>query len=639
MIKRIIPFILLFLNIGPAMSLGEMAAAADFIPPTVTDFTLPSTSKSLTVIITSFAAKDNVAVTGYLVTETSRKPLATASGWKSTPQTSYPFTTAGSKTLYAWAKDAARNVSWPKSANVLIDITPPTVNDFTVPATSYSLTVPITTFTATDNTAVTAYLVNDSSTVPPLKDPGWSSTPPTSYKSSTWGDKILYAWARDAAGNVSNPTSASVNIVDKTPPKVTAFTIPATSTGMTVPITTFTATDNVKVTGYLVTANSFKPSSTAAGWSATRQTAYTFITKSMGSRTLYAWAKDAAGNVSASKSATVFISAVRLPRTGQTSTYGTRDDGALRMGVAWPVPRFKDNLNGTVTDNLTGLVWLKNANCFGEKNWNDALTAANNLASGSCGMTDGSKAWDWRLPNRKELMSLVDRSKYNPPLPPLNLFSNVEAFYWSSSSCSGNTNNAWGMSMVLGGSAHSYGKGQSSCVWPVRDGSSTGRIKLPRTGQTASYGPRDDGALKMGVAWPVPRFKDNLNGTVSDNLTGLVWLKDSNCFGIKKWRNDALASANGLASGACHLKDGSKAGDWRLPNISELESLVDLQNHDPAIPSVHPPPFVNVQTGGYWSSSSRSSGDFYAWYVYMGDGDLRGDYNYGGYVWPVRGGK
>jgi hypothetical protein len=83
-----------------------------------------------------------------------------------------------------------------------------------------------------------------------------------------------------------------------------------------------------------------------------------------------------------------------VPKTGQTTSYGARDDGALQKGVAWPTPRLTDNGNGTVTDNLTGLIWMKNAIAFGIKTWADALTAANTLASGSGGLTDGSQAGD-----------------------------------------------------------------------------------------------------------------------------------------------------------------------------------------------------------------------------------------------------
>jgi hypothetical protein len=52
-----------------------------------------------------------------------------------------------------------------------------------------------------------------------------------------------------------------------------------------------------------------------------------------------------------------------VPQTGQTTPYAPGDDGSIRAGVPWPSPRFTDNGNGTVRDNLTGLIWLKNGSC------------------------------------------------------------------------------------------------------------------------------------------------------------------------------------------------------------------------------------------------------------------------------------
>ena len=71
-----------------------------------------------------------------------------------------------------------------------------------------------------------------------------------------------------------------------------------------------------------------------------------------------------------------------VPKTGQKAYYGTNDDGTLEMGVTWPNPRFTDNGNGTVTDKLTGLVWLQNASCLGAKTWDEALASADGLADG-----------------------------------------------------------------------------------------------------------------------------------------------------------------------------------------------------------------------------------------------------------------
>ncbi|MBF0551988.1 MAG: DUF1566 domain-containing protein [Deltaproteobacteria bacterium] len=185
-----------------------------------------------------------------------------------------------------------------------------------------------------------------------------------------------------------------------------------------------------------------------------------------------------------------------VPRTGQTTSYGAGDDGALQKGVAWPNPRFTDNNNGTVTDNLTGLIWLKETDCFyywtdpitnrqfirtvdlypdhpylawDGLDWGDALSVANSLASGRCFLTDGSQAGDWRLPNRKEFYSLIDFNGSNPALPPGHPFTNVIfGRYWSSTTCAFDPNWAWQLDLNIG--VNRWDKGGWFGVWPVRGG-------------------------------------------------------------------------------------------------------------------------------------------------------------------------
>jgi hypothetical protein len=160
--------------------------------------------------------------------------------------------------------------------------------------------------------------------------------------------------------------------------------------------------------------------------------------------------------------------------------------------------------------------------------------------------------------------------------------------------------------------------------------------KLPKTGQTTIYTMGDDGHLQKGVAPPNPRFTDNEDGTVTDNLTGLIWLKNSNCFGFRIWLhavNDCYYTA---ADGECGLTDGSSQGDWRLPNYRELISLVDVENHSPALPSGHPftisPPYHF-----YWTSSTYAENDDNVWILLMDIGlvmwDYKSDLNN---VWCVR---
>lgn len=168
---------------------------------------------------------------------------------------------------------------------------------------------------------------------------------------------------------------------------------------------------------------------------------------------------------------------------------------------------------------------------------------------------------------------------------------------------------------------------------------------VPKTGQTDVYGTGDDGAWHKGVAWPTPRFTDNNNGTVTDNLTKLIWMKNASAFGVKNWAG-ALTTAANLAAGSGDLNDGSKAGDWRLPNRKELESLVDCGFYYPALPNTLGTgkwtlgnPFEYVYSGPYWSSSTFARATTYAWYVDFGEGYVQGaDKDCLFYVWYVRAG-
>jgi hypothetical protein len=179
---------------------------------------------------------------------------------------------------------------------------------------------------------------------------------------------------------------------------------------------------------------------------------------------------------------------------------------------------------------------------------------------------------------------------------------------------------------------------------------------VPRTGQTSTV-PVDpapggsDGNLRKGVVWPSTRFTNNNNGTVTDNLTGLIWLKNANCFGTQLW-SAALAVCNTLATEACGLTDGSMAGQWRLPNRFELESLLDLAYVNPALSNDVGTAqwssegtissFTDVQWfNAYWSSTTLASDNDYAWFVYISDG-ANGRWQKNEtprYVWPVRGGQ
>ena len=178
-----------------------------------------------------------------------------------------------------------------------------------------------------------------------------------------------------------------------------------------------------------------------------------------------------------------------------------------------------------------------------------------------------------------------------------------------------------------------------------------GSVQLPQTGQTRCYdtagteisctGTGQDGDIRAGVAWPVPRFMNNGDGTVTDRLTGLVWSQDAgtptvgSCAGGYKTWYDALNYVTCLNS-INYLGHS----DWRLPNINELESLINADEPNSAAWLIAQG-FISVQSGYYWSSSSYAGLTDYAWVVYMWNGYVFYYYksNYGYYVWPVRSGQ
>ena len=148
--------------------------------------------------------------------------------------------------------------------------------------------------------------------------------------------------------------------------------------------------------------------------------------------------------------------------------------------------------------------------------------------------------------------------------------------------------------------------------------------------------------------WPNPRFTDNGDGTVTDNLTGLIWLRNANCFGERRDWSAALSACNGLASGSCGLTDGSSAGDWRLPSVKELHTLIHWGFSDPAVPNTagtgkwsEGDPFTGVQSSYYWSRDKYGDSLAYGREAQRVDMGYVGydDATKPGYVWPVRGGN
>ena len=300
---------------------SNIVPIAELTPPSVA-ITSPGNSATASgTVSVSASASDNVGVT--------RLEFYVNGALQSTDTTTpylYSWNTsalaAGSYALSAKAYDAAGNVGTSGVVSVTV------VNDTTAPAVS--LTAPGNGAIVSGTVAVTASASDNVgvSRVEFYQDGALLSAGNVSPYSYSWntstvanGSHTLSAKAYDAAGNVgqsaSLPVTVKNQVADSSAPVVSAFTLPATASSLTVQISGLSATDNVAVTGYLVSESSTAPAAGAAGWSSAAPSSFSFA--GSGARTAYAFAKDAAGNVSTAKSAQVTIT---LPSGTTTASLG-----------------------------------------------------------------------------------------------------------------------------------------------------------------------------------------------------------------------------------------------------------------------------------------------------------------------------
>ncbi len=155
------------------------------------------------------------------------------------------------------------------------------------------------------------------------------------------------------------------------------------------------------------------------------------------------------------------------------------------------------------------------------------------------------------------------------------------------------------------------------------------RSKVVKTGQTGIDEAGDDGDHQSGKRWPKPRFKDRGRGVIIDLLTNLAWDKNANRHGERTWL-EALTDCNGLADNGGDLTDGSAAGDWRLANRFELESLLHMGVAGPAVPDTlgtgqwsQGDPFDNLESEGHWTSTTVAGYTDDAWEVNTDEGEVQ----------------
>ncbi|MDX1812749.1 MAG: CFI-box-CTERM domain-containing protein, partial [Gammaproteobacteria bacterium] len=168
---------------------------------------------------------------------------------------------------------------------------------------------------------------------------------------------------------------------------------------------------------------------------------------------------------------------------------------------------------------------------------------------------------------------------------------------------------------------------------------------LLSTGQTKNYHENDDGAYGNGYPLTEKRFATLDDGTVLDRLSGLVWLQDATCTtpAGASWLN-ALESVHSNTSDPAFFNNcpgytkEEKDNDWRIPNINELQTLINFNFSNPAIPDDHP--FTLLLDKPFWTStSSNGQASTHAWAINLNTGSTVPDLDKTelAYAWPVRG--
>ncbi|MCG9873700.1 MAG: DUF1566 domain-containing protein [Leptospiraceae bacterium] len=256
-------------------------------------------------------------------------------------------------------------------------------------------------------------------------------------------------------------------------------------------------------------------------------------------------------------------------QTGQATSYLAGDDQThVAKGVA---KSYTDNVDGTVTDNSTGLIWSKcNVGLSGSTcgsgsttyvNFANAPTQCTNLAL--AGKT-------WRLPNINELRTLINFGASNPSINTTIFPQTISGAYWSITESGANAFTA------------NFSNGES--------------FALSKSGSNAIR------CVSGNQKSESDHYVDNNDGTITDNSTGLTWQK---CTSSTSGSNCEIGSVTNYTwpNAITYCNNLTLAGkSWRIPNANELSSLAGPKNSGINLTS-----FPGTPSSAYWTSTSVSS--------------------------------
>ncbi len=460
--------------------------------------------------------------------------------------------------------------------------TNPTVSINDGDSSTGSLDVTLT-LSADDDVGVTAYYVSETDSTPSaslgfangdrsnMVADSWNDvTAITSYSdnvsfelSSGNGQKSVYVWFKDAAGNVSASASDGVTLAQDTSAptnSVVSINNGDVSTDTLYVTLSVSADDDIGVVAYYASETDSIPDAIADGWKdVSSETSFSgsivfLLSSGNALKTVYLWFKDADGGVSdaTNDSITLNLAPNRIPDTGQTTSFtdtiGEDSDYTINP------PSYTDNGNGTVSDNVTGLIWQKENTTYSI--WSEAAATCNDLSLAGFS--------DWRLPTVQELHHTMDYEK-TWPVCDTAVFPDCENSFWTSNTSANFNDYAWAISF---GTARIHKEEKTD----------QRKIRCVR-GRRLAFG----------------ALVDNGDGTVTDDATELMWQQTA---------EDLQETTYGGWLGALsHCEGLSLAGhiDWRLPNVKELMSMIDYSRKDFAVNTTY---FFNDIGFDYFSSTA-----------------------------------
>lgn len=266
-----------------------------------------------------------------------------------------------------------------------------------------------------------------------------------------------------------------------------------------------------------------------------------------------------------------------VPETGQTQSYAAGDDGAYTIS-----PRsYTDNGDGTVTDNVTTLMWQQQ---------DDGKKRKQVYAKAYCsGLSMGAFS-DWRLPTIQELASIMDRGAYDPAVDGTVFLGTQSYAYWSSTPYAINSSSdAWYMY---------FGSGYVNFAESDSLFGNSFYVRCVRSGPTSEE---------------LSPLVINSLATATDVNTGLSWQRQGN----------PKAGPWELACNYCEWLTLDGFTDWRLPTINELQTIVNYGAYNPAI---HKEIFPGIKSSWYWSATSYAGDSTVAWVVDFSAGGVDGTY-------------